>query len=618
MPNPAEPQSPKTGASANEPGGPRPVPAGPGGDPDPSPVHLDERVGSQIWVLAGAVNRTKGHLKLYLLAVLIVMVIVATAITQVWLNAWNEPFYDAIARKAANDFLHQLGVFFMIAAILLVFNVCQTGLNQMIRLKLRELATKDLVENWMSQKRAARIGRAGEIGTNPDQRIQADTQHLTELSTDLAIGLVQATVLLLSFIGVLWVLSRGIVLSWDGRQFAIPGYMVWAALIYAVSGSLLSWRVGRPLVRLEADHYGREAQFRYVLVRAATEADGIVLNNGEADAQRRIVASFDTVLAVIRKLVVARTRLVWVTAGYGWVALVVPIIVAAPGYFGGKLSFGELMVVVGAFNQVQQALRWFVDNTGVIADWRATLLRVMTFRQALLQLDAFDAGIQRFERGPHPEGKLALDDLTTIGYQGRTDLSELHLEMSPGERVLIVGKPGTGKSTLFLSIAGLWNWGAGRISLPPPGEMMFLSQRPFLPAATLRTVLTFASTAPPGGDAPLVAALQRVGLGHLASELDRESVWDRELVGTEQERLALARVLIARPRWLICDESLDLLDDSLRKVILSIFATELAETAVLTLAGVAPPPGFYTRVVRLVPQPDGVGEAQAPQQRRAV
>jgi putative ATP-binding cassette transporter len=221
----------------------------------------------------------------------------------------------------------------------------------------------------MTQKRAARISRAGAIGINPDQRIHEDVHHLTDLTTDLGLGLLQASLLLASFIGVLWILSRGIVLHFDGRDFIIPGYMVWAALIYAVSGSWLSWRVGRPLVRLTTSRYAREADLRFALVRGAEQADGIALNNNEPDERRELELDLSNVRAVTWRTVWATVRLTWVTAGYGWVGLVVPIIVAAPGYFGGRLSFGELMMAVGAFNQVQQSRRWMAGSR--LTTWRS-------------------------------------------------------------------------------------------------------------------------------------------------------------------------------------------------------------------------------------------------------
>jgi len=337
-------------------------------------------------------HHTPGRTRLYLLAAALLVVVVLTAVMQVRLNAWNQPFYDAVERRDLEGFIHQLGVFFVIAGILLVLNVAQTGANQLIRVRLRELATRDLIGNWMTDKRAARISRAGEIGVNPDQRIQSDAQTLTEYTTDLGIGLLQSTILLVSFIGVLWLLSKDVVLPIGGRDLAIPGYMVWAALLYAASGSLISWRVGRPLVSLGTDRYAREAEFRAAVVQAAQRAEGIALSNGEAERRRILEASLGSLVAILRQVAFARARLTWVTASYGWVALVFPIIVAAPGYFAGRLTFGELMMVVGAFNQVQTSLRWFVDNTGTIADWRAALLRVMNFRQALLELDGTEAG----------------------------------------------------------------------------------------------------------------------------------------------------------------------------------------------------------------------------------
>lgn len=581
----------------------------------PSPV-FDERLRYQVGVILRAIRHAPGHTRLYVLAGVIVLVIIATAAAQVALNAWMQPFYDAIEKKELHAFVYQLMVFFIIAGVLLVLNVGQMGLNQAIRVKLRELATNDLIGNWMIEKRAARISRAGQIGVNPDQRIHEDAHHLTELTTDLGVGLLQATVLLVSFIGVLWQLSRGVVLHVLGHGFIVPGYMVWAALIYAVTGSWLSWRIGRPLVRIQRTRYAREAALRVALVRGAEQADGVALSDGEPDERRLLTGELGNLLGTLWQIVRAMIRLTWVTAGYGWVALVFPIIVAAPGYFGGELSFGQLMMVIGAFNQVQQQLRWFVDNTGVIADWRATLLRVMDFREALVHLDHFESGVERFERLRHPEGRIALDDLTVMTVHGQIALGERHIELAPGERVLLAGKSGAGKSTLFLAIAGLWNWGTGRISLPPARDTMFLSQRPFVPPGTLRSVLTYANGQHAAlSDAQLRAALERVDLGHLGEALDRGERWDRELPVEEQQRVAFARLLLHHPQWVISDEALDLIEDANRAVVLSIFQKELADTAVLSISGLSSHDHFYARVVPLVVLGTG-GRKQAA--RRAV
>ena len=225
------------------------------------------------------------------------------------------------------------------------------------------------------------------MGENPDQRIHQDAQRLAELTTDLCIGLAQSTLLLLTFVGVLWVLSSHMVLSIGRHTFSVPGYMVWCALLYAGAASFLSWRVGRPLVELNAQRYAREADFRYALVRANQQIEATTLSGREADERARLDAVFETVIDISWRIAGAATGLTWVTAGYGWFTIIAPILVAAAAYFQSEMSFGELMVSVGAFNQVQSALRWFVDNFSGIADWRATLLRVAIFRQEILTMD---------------------------------------------------------------------------------------------------------------------------------------------------------------------------------------------------------------------------------------
>ncbi len=335
----------------------------------------DVGLGPQLTMMAKAFWASKHLANLLMLAVAVFVVIGATAYGQIRLNAWNKPFYDALARKDFNAFLEQLAVFLVIAAGLLSLNVAQTWLNQMIKLKLREGLVGDLITQWLTPKRAFRLAGEGEIGVNPDQRIHEDARHLTELSTDLGIGLLQATLLLASFISVLWFLSDEVSFTFRGSSFVIPGYMVWCALAYAAAGSWLSWLVGRPLIRLNAERYAREADLRFALVRVNEHADSVALYGGEADEKQHLNRELDNVLAVMRRLVTGLTRLTWITAGYGWLAIIVPILAASPGFFGGNLTLGGLMVAAGAFTQVQQSLRWFVDNFNTIADWLATLRR---------------------------------------------------------------------------------------------------------------------------------------------------------------------------------------------------------------------------------------------------
>ena len=310
-----------------------------------------------------------------------VLVVCATAAAQVGLNAWNRPFYEAISARNFFSFLYQLLVFAAIAGGLLVLNVAQAWLREMIKLRSREWLTRDLFAEWLKPGAPARLAGAGEIGINPDQRIHEDVRRLTELSADLGVGLLQASLLLLSFLGVLWTVSGALEFSICGVSLAIPGYMVWCALLYAASGSWLTWRVGRPLVSMNSTRYQRESEFRFALFQANQQMQRLASLRGEEREKRSL--GLEKVVAIVRDIVNATAKLTWVTAGYGWVSIVAPILIASPAYFSTKLSFGELMVVVGAFNQVNQSLRWFVDNFAVLAEWHAALFRVIKFREVL-------------------------------------------------------------------------------------------------------------------------------------------------------------------------------------------------------------------------------------------
>ena len=290
----------------------------------------DDGLLSELIRMSRAFWASRQRNKLLFLAAALVVVIGATAYAQIRLNAWNRPFYNALTHKDMPGFIEQLGVFGVLAGILLVLNVAQTWLNQMSQVVLRRGLVDDLLDEWLKPVRAFRLSNSGLMGRNPDQRLQADAQHLTQLTTALGVGLLQATVLLLSFIGVLWGLSRGMFLSVGGHVFEPHGFLVWCALVYAAAASLLSWFVGRPLIAMDANHYAREAELRFGMVRVSEEIEGVATYGGEADEKRRIEAIFETVLEISKRIVWATTRLTWVTAGYGWFAIVAPILAAAP------------------------------------------------------------------------------------------------------------------------------------------------------------------------------------------------------------------------------------------------------------------------------------------------
>ncbi|CAN7646140.1 ABC transporter ATP-binding protein/permease [Mesorhizobium sp. LjNodule214] len=513
----------------------------------------------------------------------IVAVIVATAIGQVLLNRWNQPFYDALARRDMQGFLHQLLVFAEIAGGLLVLNVGQTWLNQTIRLKLREALTLDLIDEWMRPARAFRLAHAGAIGVNPDQRMQQDAAHLSDLSTDLGVGLLQSFILLVSFIGVLWTLSSGFVFHIGGRSLAIPGYMVWAAILYAGIASWLSWLVGRPLIRFNSDRYTREAELRFSMVRVNENVDAIALAHGEADAKRQLELDLGTVLGAMKRIYSAQINLSWVTDTYGWITVVAPILVASPVYFAGDISFGGLMMAVGAFNQVHSSLRWFINNIGGIADWRATLMRVADFRIALGETDVWHDKERRIAFAENPDGRLTFEKLEVASPDGCTKLAEPDVEIRAGERVMITGDPRAGKTLFFRAIAGLWPWGSGRIGMPAGEVPIFVPRTPYFPLGTLREVLNHTDGTAPVEDVEIAAVLAEVGLGRLASSLDRSARWEHELADDEQRLLAIARLALRRPKWVIIDEALDTFDGATLRQVLSMLARRLPDAAILNI-----------------------------------
>jgi vitamin B12/bleomycin/antimicrobial peptide transport system ATP-binding/permease protein len=552
---------------------------------------------AQLRCLLAALWASRYRGRVGLLAAGIVVVLCANSFGQIRLNAWQGEFFDALEQRNLAIFAGQLLVFGVIVGGLLVLVVAQTWLKEMLQVRLREWLTHDLLDRWLAPKRAYLLAHAGEIGVNPDQRVHEDTRHLIDLSADLAVRLLQATLLLVSFIGVLWVLSSQVWFFVGEHSFTIPGYMVWCALAYAIGGSWLAWRVGRPLIPLNATRYAREADLRFSLVRVSESAEGIALYGGEADERRILNGTVDHVLTVMRRLAGGLARLTWVTSGYGWLGLIAPIVVAAPGYFGGGLSFGGLMMVIGAFNQVQQSLRWFVDEFHQIADWRATLLRVMALREALSAPDGSDDDRERIELVNHAAEHLALDDVTIALGGSHAAFDHGRIEIAPGERVLIVGETGSDKSILFRAMAGLWPWGAGVIHLPPRHSMMFMPQRPYLPLGSLRTAVSYPAEPGRFDDAAVRAALMRVGLGHLVPTLDHEQRWDKELPVEEQQRLAFARLLLHQPRWVLIDDAMGALDEEHRQLMLSIFEHELADAAVISIGRSPVHDGFYSRIL---------------------
>jgi putative ATP-binding cassette transporter len=560
----------------------------------------------QVRELLKLVHGTKTRARLIGFSFLIVIIIVLNALAQVRLNSWQGDLYDSVSNKNLSGFYQQLGIFLVLVAILLVLGYAQTWLHEMLKVRLRETVSYDLLDEWLRPKRVYRLPLAGEVGVHPDQRIQDDTRHLTEISVDLVVGLVHSTLLLLSFVGVLWVLSDQVVFHVGDTSFSIPGYMVWAAIAYALLGSYVTFLVGRPLIKANSDLRAAEADFRYLLVRVNEYSEAIAIYRGENDERRNLGLVANNVFIVMVKKARFLARLHWVTGGYGWIAMIAPVVLAAPGYFSGALTFGSLMMVVGAFFQVQQSLRWYVDRFPSLAEWRATLQRVISYRTALTRLEMLGSVAGTISYDDHPEGRLSLDNLLVLGPNGRINLAEARLDVQPGERILISGTPRHGKNVFFRAIAGLWVWGTGTILLPDRKTIMYMPHRPYIPLGTLREAVAYPSQPTRFGDEAIRAVIARIRLDRLAAMLDVVGRWDQELTLDEQQRIAFARAILHKPAWIIQDESLSELDDNNRKLAESIFTDDLRSAALISVGKSDNNGTFYNRVFHLQSKSPGL------------
>ncbi|MCG7393608.1 ABC transporter ATP-binding protein/permease [Microvirga sp. ACRRW] len=566
--------------------------------PEPAP-EIAPSIGRELFLLFRDMYRGGKGWPMTRLGIAIVVVLIGNMVGQVRLNQWNGAFFDAVEKRDTSTFFHQLLVFGVIVAALLAFVVAQTWLQERLKIRLRQRLTQVLLDLWLRPNHAYQLGFMGENSKQPDQRLQEDCRLFSELSTELGVGMLQAFLLLVSFIGVLWTLSGDTTFTINGREITIPGYMVWVAIGYAGIGSGLTWLVGRPLIRLNTQRYAREADLRFALVRVNESAESVSLYNGEDDERRNLDEFVEAVLKSTRRLSGALARLTWITSGYGWLAIVVPILAAAPGYFSGRLSFGGMMMVVGAFNQVQAALRYFVDNFPKIADWRSAVLRVATFRQAAIDLEEVTIQNGKIDIAPHPQGWLSFEGLSIALSDGSILIEDATAEIKPGERVLIMGESGAGKSTLFRAISELWPWGSGRIRLPPGHEMMFLPQRPYLPLGTLRAAISYPASPDTFDDAEIRAALERCGLNEFVDMLDKHERWDKTMSLGQQQRVAFARVILHKPRWVFMDEATSALDEENQASMLSLFDDELKGATVMSIGHRPGLEEFHTRTLHI-------------------
>lgn len=560
---------------------------------------------AELWSFVRDLSQSHSFRRIGLLAAMLGVVLIINMVGQLYLNQWQGEFYRAIEKRDVQLIVDSLVTFAVLVALLLTLVVSQTFLHERLKIRVREWLTHRLLSNWLVPGRAYRLNIMADEAVNPDQRIQEDCRNFSELSADLGTGFTQASLLLISFIGVLWTMSSHISFQWQSQTVHIPGYMVWVALIYASLGSWITAKVGHPLIKLNETRYQREAEFRFAVVRVNESAESIAFFSGENDERAIIEDLLNSVLVIMRKMSNALARLTWITSGYGWIMIILPVLVALPGYLQGSLDLGGLMMVVGAFGQVQQSLRWFVDNFPKIADWRAAMHRVAVFRDAVDEVDLYEERTEQIQLLSHPDGHLSFENLRISLVDGDVVIADATAHIHPGERVLITGESGSGKSTLLRAAGGLWPWGSGIIRLPPKEKVMFLPQKPYMPLGTLAAALAYPKATEVLDREHMIAALERVNLKEFAAQLDSSERWDRLMSLGQQQRFAFARLLLHRPEWVFLDEATSALDDENQARVMNLFTEDLAGTTVLSIGHRHGLSEFHTRTLQLVSTNEG-------------
>jgi putative ATP-binding cassette transporter len=546
----------------------------------------------------GAPDRGNARL---LIAGLLALTLAQVAI-QIRFNLWNRDFFNALETRNGDAFATQILYFLGFAALSMAVAVNQLYVKQLIQLRWREWLTKHLLAAWLREGRHYQLEMAGAGADNPDQRIAEDARVATELAVDFATGLLTSALMLSAFVGILWTLSGALSFSVLGQPIEVPGYMVWAALFYALLGTGFTWLVGRPLVRLNVARTAAEADFRFGLTRARESGEGIALIRGEADERRGLGLLFAGVAGAVRGQMRSQRNLMWLTSAYGTLAMIFPTVVASPAYFAGAITLGGLMQIGAAFGQVQSALNYVVDNYPRIAEWRSAVARIVVFRDVIEDLDGLVADPMQptiaIREGT--ADRLVFRNLEVAFANGTTVIADASAEIAAGERVLLQGESGTGKSTLFRAIGGLWPWGAGEIETPPRDTMMFMPQRPYLPLGTLRGALAYPAAPDAFTAAALSAALARAGLARLDDQLDEEGRWDRTLSLGEQQRLAFARLLLHAPRWIFMDEATAALDEDSQDAMMRMLIEKLPDAAVVSIGHRPGLAAFHTRTLTLL------------------
>ena len=514
----------------------------------------------------------------------------------VLLNSWNNAFYNALQDKDWDAFVYQLGYFCVLATAFILLAVYQLYLNQWLQIRWRRWLTETYLDRWLEGANHYRMQLLGDAADNPDQRIAEDVRQFIDAGIlPIGLNLLNAVVTLGSFAVILWNLSAAAPLHVFGLKYDIPGYLLWAALIYAVVGTFFTHLIGRALIALNFQQQRYEADFRFNLVRVRESSEQIALLNGERAERDGLLLRFGNVVANWMAIMSRQKKLTFLTAGYRQAAVVFPYIMVSPAYFAGAVQLGGLMQTANAFGQVQDALSVFVNIYRSLAEWRAVIERLAGFDQSIVAARAAATTPPVITLAPGDTSAVTLKDVAVRLPQGTPLVSASNVSIKLGEHVLVSGPSGSGKSTLFRALAGIWPFGSGTITVPKNARVMMLPQRPYFPIAPLAAAVAYPAERGNYDEAKIAELISAVGLPALAARIEEEAHWNRMLSLGEQERLGLARALLFEPDFLFLDEATASLDEPGEEALYQLLKRRLPRTTIVSIGHRSTLAAFHQR-----------------------